>query len=70
MYHGTFIHIFKHWILSYLSKEKLKTVFFHICKKICLIGQHFFNSSPKCLNFDTLYDKVSKKISEKKVTLH
>ena len=44
----TYIHA---WILSYLSKEKFQTVFFHdSCKKVCLVGRHFFNSSPKFIN--------------------
>ena len=31
---------------------------------MCLIGQNLFSLYPKFLNFDTLYDTVSKKISK------
>ena len=52
--------------IPYISKENIQTVFFNdSCKQSCLIGQHFFNSSPSFLNFDTLYDTVSKRIVHK-----
>ena len=62
-YHGTFIHIFMHGYYSIYQKKISKPSFHYSYKKICIKGRHFFNSSPKILNFDTLYDTVSKIIS-------
>ena len=65
------MHIYTHihvYILSNLSKENFQTVFFHDSyKKICIKGQHFFNSSPKILNFDTHYYTVIKQISAQNI---
>ena len=41
-------------------------IFYYSYNKISIKGQHFFNSYPEFLNFDTLYDTVSKQISTKK----
>ena len=60
--HDTFIHIFMHGYYPIYQRKIPKPFFSYSCKKICLIGRHFFNSSPKFLNFDTLYDTLRKQI--------
>ena len=64
-YHGTLINIFMYAYYPIYQKKHFKPLFPYSCKIICLIGRHFFNSSPKFLNLDTLYDTVSKEISKK-----
>ena len=48
------------------SKRKFLNRLFHYSnKQICIKGRHFLNSSKRFLDFDTLYDTVSKQIRTK-----
>ena len=67
-YHGTFIHIFMHGYYPIYQKKISKASFFMIqTRKYVSKADTFFDSYPTFLNFDTLYDTVSKKISTKNI---